>query len=64
MANKIRCSQCRFVRTDTKASEKGWRAVECGNTESEHYKALLNVSPGGDKQTRITWSGCEKGEPR
>jgi hypothetical protein len=38
--------------------------VECGNPDSEYHKALLNVTPSGDKQQRITWSGCPCGERR
>ena len=41
-----------------------WAAMECGNSDSEFYKALLNVTPGGDTQARITWSGCACGERR
>lgn len=64
MANKIRCSQCRFARMDKKASVKTWTAYECGNPNSEYYKALLNVTPNGDKQYRITWNGCEGGRAK
>jgi hypothetical protein len=39
-----------------------WAAFECGNSDSEFYKALLNVTPGGDMQDRITWQGCPCGE--
>jgi hypothetical protein len=39
-----------------------WAAYQCTNIDSEYYKALLNVTVGGDMQTHITWSGCEEGE--
>jgi hypothetical protein len=41
-----------------------WAAIECGNPDSEYYKALLNVTPGGEMQDRVTWSGCVDGERR
>ena len=41
-----------------------WAAIECGCSCSEYHKALLNVTPGGDRQTRITWNGCPCGERR
>jgi len=41
-----------------------WAAMECGNKGSEYYKALLNVTRDGDRQTRVTWGGCEDGERR
>jgi hypothetical protein len=62
MADKIRCSQCRFVRVDGKASEKGWTAYECGNSKSEYHKSLLNVTPNGERQAHITWAGCVHGQ--
>ena len=65
LTNKhIRCKTCRFVRIDKSASEKGWTAYACGNRDSKYYGALLNVAPGGNKQDRITWSGCECGRAR
>jgi len=64
MDKHIRCISCRFARPDKKASDRGWTAYECGNPESEYHKALLNVTPTGEKQYRITWSGCEYGERR
>ena len=64
MAKHIRCAQCRFARRDRKASGSEWTAYECGNRESEYYKALLNVSYDGDKRERITWKGCACGAPR
>lgn len=41
-----------------------WKAIECGNPVSEYYRGLLNVTSGGDKQTRVTWGGCPLGERR
>jgi hypothetical protein len=60
--NKQSCDR----RCDAVCSEQTliWKAVECGNPESEYYKALLNVTPNGDKQLRVTWSGCPCGERR
>jgi len=53
-------------RYDTVCSRQtlNWKAIECANPDSEYRRALLNVSPNGDKQSRITWSGCEDGERR
>ena len=58
----IKCISCRFATADKKASDSGWTAYECSNPKSEYYKALLNVTPDGDKRIRITWSGCARGE--
>lgn len=60
----IRCASCRFIRADRMASDRDWTAIMCGNPASVYHKALLNVSIDGDKQSRITWTGCEKGEER
>ncbi|MDR3313461.1 MAG: hypothetical protein LBS96_03280 [Oscillospiraceae bacterium] len=57
----IRCSRCRYKQHDPTASQPGWRAIECGNPCSDCYKALLNVSPTGDMQSRVTWRGCPLG---
>ena len=62
MKAKIKCSQCRYVRPDKKASDKDWTAYECGNCDSEHYKSLLNVSAEGNKLKHISWGGCTKGK--
>jgi len=62
MSKHIRCAQCRFVRQDVNAGDGNWKAYECGNRESEYYKALLNVSVRGDKLSRISWPGCPCGE--
>jgi len=53
-------------RLDTVCSRQSlkWAAYRCTNSNSEYYKALLNVSPSGDMQSRITWSGCAGGERR
>jgi hypothetical protein len=60
----VRCISCRYAKVDEKASDKNWTAYECGNEQSEYHKSLLNVTPNGDKQHRISWSGCEHGERR
>ena len=57
----IKCEECRFARPDEDSSSRLWTAYECGNVDSEFYKCLLNVSPQGNKQDRITWRGCELG---
>jgi hypothetical protein len=62
MSEKIRCSDCKYVREDEKMSEKSWTAYECGNPASEYHKSLLNVTINGDKQSRVSWSGCECGK--
>ncbi|RJX22342.1 MAG: hypothetical protein C4570_01470 [Ammonifex sp.] len=60
----IRCADCEFARPDKSASSRTWTAFECGNDESEYHRCLLNFTPNGDKQPRITWTGCELGERR
>lgn len=62
MDKHIRCARCRFVRPDHKASDSEWTAYECGNRESEYYRALLNVAVNGGKLPRITWKGCACGK--
>ena len=64
MENTIKCTKCRFVRVDKSACESGWTAYECGNKKSEYCRALLNVTPNGEKQVRVTWGGCEEGRMR
>lgn len=61
---RIRCISCRFAREDQAASDRHWTAYECGNSHSEYHKSLLNVTPNGEKQERISWSGCSFGERR
>jgi hypothetical protein len=39
-----------------------WAAIECGYPCSDYYRALLNVTPGGDTRERVTWGGCPCGE--
>jgi hypothetical protein len=41
-----------------------WTGMECRHGESDYFKALLNVAPNGDRQTAVTWRGCEFGETR
>lgn len=57
---------CKFRNTDTicQKQQLNWKAIECGCSYSEYYKSLLNVTPSGDMQERITWSGCSCGERR
>ena len=61
---RVKCISCRYAKEDKKASDRNWKAYKCDNAKSEYHKALLNVTPNGDKQLRITWSGCEHGERR
>ena len=63
MAKHIRCARCRFARPDRKASDSEWTAYECGNRDSEFYRALLNVTYDGDKRERISWKSCAHGRP-
>ena len=58
----VPCRICKHVREDRTMNEDGWIAYECGNPESEFFKALLNVTEKGAKQQRITWVGCPHGE--
>ena len=53
-------------RFDTICSQQtlNWKAYECTNPDSEYHRALLNVTPSGDRQLRITWGGCADGERR
>ena len=61
---KCKCGNgCKFKNTDEVCPKQKlkWAAIECGCPESEYHKALLNVTPNGEKQDYITWSGCEEG---
>ena len=60
-SKRIKCAECRYVRVDNTMSERDWKAYECCNPDSLHYKALLNVTVNGERQSEITWSGCEHG---
>jgi len=59
--NHVRCACCKYVRPDRKASERNWTAYECGNSMSEYFRALLNITLNGNKLQWIAWSGCEHG---
>jgi hypothetical protein len=41
-----------------------WTGVECGNPDSDYFKALLNIDVEGNRQIRVTWPGCRHGERR
>ena len=41
-----------------------WKAIQCANPDSEYHRSLLNVAPNGDRQDRVTWSGCVEGVER
>jgi len=55
---------CRVRDTGALCGEQAlkWAAIECGNPHSEYYRALLNVTPGGQMRDHITWGGCPCGE--
>ena len=55
------CANCRFILPDIKASERHWTAYQCGNSKSEYYRSLLNISIDGIKLKRVAWPGCEHG---
>ena len=59
---QCRCGEgCEIKHTDHICPKQKvkWTAYECGCPQSDYFKSLLNVTPNGDKQTTITWSGCE-----
>ena len=58
----IKCISCKHTRVDKDASDSKWDAYECGNPESDYYKALLNTTPEGGKLKRVSWSGRPLGE--
>ena len=58
---KVRCADCVYARADKSASDKRWTAYACGNAASEYHKALLNVTPSGEKLGKVTWPGCTSG---
>ena len=64
MSKNIRCISCKHTRPDPTVSEGQWTAYQCGNAASEYHKALVNVAINGDRQHRISWSGCPLGERR
>jgi hypothetical protein len=53
-----KCKGCIYAQADLAASTKGWTAFECGNPESPYSHSLLNVTPHGNKQREVAWSGC------
>ena len=57
----MECACCKYVRPDYNASERNWTAYECGNSKSEYFGCLLNISDGGVPQRQITWTGCDSG---
>ena len=58
---RVKCAECRYARPDKKMSEKGWTAYECCNPDSIYHKSLLNVTVNGERQSYISWAGCEYG---
>jgi len=76
---RVRCAECCYARPDAVAPGNGyvwimgsdgkyrkaqWSGIECGCADSDYFKSLLNVSITGDRQQRVTWSGCDCGERR
>jgi hypothetical protein len=57
--NKQGCGR-RFETVCSKQEVK-WPAIQCGNPDSEYHRSLLNITPSGEKLTRIAWSGCREG---
>ena len=64
MKKNIMCISCKYATVDQDACEGSWIAYECSNSESEYHKALVNVGANGEKNKRISWSGCEHGVRR
>jgi len=67
--NKKNCKcgkGCKLKNTDIVCSKQTllWKAIQCANPDSEYHRSLLNVTPSGDKQDRITWNGCVEGVER
>lgn len=64
----IKCEKCRFVQRESKVKNIGYGsdipAFECGNPESEYYKAIVNMDSEGALKEKIEWPGCECGEKR
>lgn len=58
----IKCISCRYATVDKTASDKNWTAYECSNSMSEYHKSLLNITPEGDRNRRVSWFGCSQGE--
>ena len=64
---KCECrEECELKKSDEICEKQllKWAAIQCICYDSEYHKALLNVSPKGDKQREVTWGGCEYGDRR
>ena len=61
-SKRIKCIDCKYARVSGVLYEKDWKGYECGNPDSEHFMALLNVTVNGVQQGKITWPGCDKGK--
>ena len=59
-----RCISCRYAKRDGHMSDDIWTAYQCTNPDSAHHGQLLNVSPDGMPQKRISWKGCNLWESR
>ena len=57
---------CKYRKTDEICPKQTlkWAAIECGCSDSEYYRALLNITLSGEPQDHVTWSGCAFGERR
>jgi len=64
MEERTECALCLFALIDSEASDSGWTAYKCGNTASENYGALLNVSEDGNKMVKFTCEGCARGRSK
>ena len=36
--------------------------IECGNSDSEFYRSLLNIASNGNREDSILWGGCDHGK--
>ena len=61
--NHVRCTCCKYARTDKKTRARNWKAIECGNSKSNYFGQLLNIDVDGEKLPWIAWPGCEHGVP-
>ena len=59
---RVECASCKYVNEDLNVSDCKWTAFECGNSKSEYFRCLLNITYNGDKLHNIEWPGCESGK--
>lgn len=53
------CASCKYAVEDITTKGSGWVGIECGNSNSEYHRAILNVGRDGSRSNRVTWTGCE-----